>query len=54
MAAAARWPLLNTEARLSRAHGPASPPVIDEILADHYLEVVKAARRIAPAAADSG
>jgi len=25
MAAAARWPLLNTEARLSRAHGPARP-----------------------------
>jgi hypothetical protein len=29
--------------------------VIDEVFADHYLDVVKAARRrIAPAAADSG
>jgi integrase len=47
-AAASRWPPLNTEARLSWAHGPASPPVIDEVFADHYLDVVKATcRRIA-------
>jgi hypothetical protein len=42
MAAAARWPLLTTEARLSRAQRT-SPPVIDEVFADHYLDVVKAA-----------